>query len=103
MAERQRFRGERTHVHDPDRVHSHAAERVVAAGRCFFGGAAHRDRVPGAARELWKGLWAPAGRTEGPGYGGRMPLPGAAARPRCCGRGVTGDGCQLLRRAVAGP
>ncbi len=27
---------------------------------------------------------------------------GAAAHPRCCGRRVRGDGCQLLRHAVAG-
>ena len=80
---------------------SSAADRAVAAGRCFFSGAARRHRMPGAGRS--------PGRVFGllPG-GPRAPVwrpnaaAGAAARPRCCERGVRGDGYQLLRHAVAG-
>ena len=74
------------HTLHPVRERPLAADRAVAADRCFFSGAAHRHRVPGGSPG--RALWAPAGRTEGPGYGGRTPLARVTVRPRCCGRGV---------------
>jgi hypothetical protein len=56
----------------------------------------------GGGSGAWAGPWAPAGRTKGPGMAAERRCQGRGPAPDAAGEGCEGDGCQLLRHAVAG-